>query len=126
MEIGDVYLVTDNRIDNHARVVISNPDSNPNQVVWVNFTGAEGEFRDHSCILEIGDHPWITKQTCISYKDARLVKQSDVDRWVQAGTIKKLVPVSDSVITKILEGAEATEELPGKCQRVLFDQDLIS
>ena len=65
MDIGDVYLVTDSRIDNHARVVISYPSLNPNQVVWVNFTGSEGEYRDHSCILEIGEHPWMTKRTCI-------------------------------------------------------------
>jgi len=126
MDIGDVYLVTDRRIDDHAKVVISDPSLNPNQVVWVNFTGAEGEYRDHSCILEIGDHPWIMKRTCISYKDAMFVKEADIDSLVAKGKIRKLDEVSDAVLRKIHEGAEITDELPGKYQRVLVEQNLIS
>jgi len=44
---------------------------------------------------------------------------------VATGKIRKLEVVSDAVLRKIDNGAEVTEELPGKCQRVLFDQNLI-
>ncbi|MDZ4852861.1 MAG: hypothetical protein SGI77_26540 [Pirellulaceae bacterium] len=106
MEIGDVYLPTDPRIDKHPRVVISDPDANPEAVVLVNFTGAEDEYRDHSCILEIGEHPWLRKRTCISYKDASLIEQDSFDKLLANKKMTKLQPVSNEVLTKILEGAE--------------------
>ena len=88
MEIGDVYLPTNRAIDSHPRIVISVPELNPDQVVLENFTGAEGEYRDHSCVLEVGEHPWLRKKTCISYKDASVVKQANIDKLLQNGILK--------------------------------------
>jgi len=125
MEIGDVYLPTNRVIDDHPRIVISDPDLNPVQVVLVNFTGFEGEFRDHSCIIEVGEHPWLTKKTCISYKDASVVAQVDVDKLIESGRLKLLTPVSDEVLARILSGAEISDELPNRCRRILSHQSLI-
>ncbi len=125
MEIGDVYLPTNKAIDVHPRIVISDPELNPNQVVLVNFTGFEGEFRDHSCVLEVGEYGWLTKKTCISYKDASVVNQQEFDTLYERGALKKLAPVDDSVLAKILNGAEVSDELPNKCRRILAAQNLI-
>ena len=124
MEIGDVFLPSDPRIDSHPRVVISDPEIAP--VVLVNFTGAEGEYRDHSCLLEVGEYPWLTKQTCISYKDATFVSPAQLELLESSGMFRKLAPVSDAVLKKILEGAELTDELPIKFIRALASQGLIS
>lgn len=125
MEIGDVYLPRDRNIDIHPRIVISDPELNPDQVVLVNFTGADGEYRDHSCLLEIGEHPWLKKRTCISYKDASVVKQVAVDKLLENSSLTLLAPVSDEVLEKILRGADASDYLPNKCRRILSDQSLI-
>ena len=125
MEIGDVYLPSNKAIDDHPRIVISDPELNTDKVVLVNFTGFDGEYRDHSCVLEIGEHSWLKKRTCISYKDASVVKRADVDKLIKSGGLKLLDPVSDEVLRKILAGAEATDDLPNKCRRILSDQSLI-
>ena len=126
MEIGDVYLPRNKAIDDHPRIVISDPELNPDQVVLVNITGFEGEYRDHLCVLEVGEHKWLKKKTCISYKDASVVKQADIDKLLKNGGLMLLDPVSDEVLGKILSGAEASDDLPNKCRRVLSDQSLIS
>ncbi len=125
MEIGEVYLPVNTAIDDHPRVVISDPELNPKQVVLVNFTGFDGEYRDHSCVLEVGEYDWLTKKTCISYKDASVVSESEFDELCNRGLLRKLLSVDDSVLGKILKGAEATDELPNKCRRVLASQNLI-
>jgi len=125
MEIGDVYLPTNREIDDHPRIVISDPEQNPGQVVLVNFTGFEGEYRDHSCVLEVGEHPWLIKKTCISYKDASVVTQLVIDSLIENGKLKLLAPVSDAVLGKILAGADVSDYLPNKCRRILSNQSLI-
>jgi hypothetical protein len=125
VEIGDVYLPVNRAIDDHPRIVISDPELNEDKVVLVNFTGFEGEFRDHSCVLEVGEHGWLTKRTCISYKDATVVSQKQFDELFNRKLMTKLDPVSDDVLRKILKGAEVTDELPNKCRSVLAAQDLI-
>ena len=126
MDIGDVYLPSNRAIDGHPRIVISDPELNADQVVLVNFTGFEGEYRDHSCVLEVGEYNWLKKKTCISYKDASVVKQTDVDKLLKNGALKLLAPVSNEVLGKILSGAEVSDDLPNKCRRILSDQSLIS
>ena len=125
MEIGDVYLPEDKTIDDHPRIVISDPELNSEQVVLVNFTGFDGDYRDHSCVLEIGEYDWLTKKTCISYKDACVVSQEAFDKLHECGLLKKLHAVSDSVLCKILEGAGISDELPNRCRRILAAQNLI-
>ena len=75
--------------------------------------------------MEVGEHPWLRKKTCISYKDASVVKQANVDKLLQNGSLKMLDPVSDAVFKKILEGADVSDDLPNKCRRILSDQSLI-
>jgi hypothetical protein len=125
VEIGDVFLPSDSRINEHPRVIISHPESDPNEVVLVNFTGDDEFYKDDSCIIQPSEHSWLTKPTCISYRDAKLAKESDLDHLIKNGRIRQLEPASNDLIKKILEGAEKTEFLPGKCKRVLERQGLI-
>lgn len=83
MEIGDVYLPRNKAIDDHPRIVISDPELNSDQVVLVNFTGFEGEYRDHSCVLEVGEHKWLKKKTCIPYKDASVVSRRTLTNYLK-------------------------------------------
>lgn len=126
MEIGDVFKLTDRKVNEHVFVVISHPQSNYHEVVLVNFTSYDESRKDSSCVLGPGDHSWIRKTTCISYRDARVASESQLDSLVTTGQLVPLDPASDSLLGKILSGAERTDELPGKCRRVLEQQGLIS
>jgi len=61
MRIGDVLL-----IDEHACIIISDPRKNPDQVVLTALTTHES-YKDDSCLLDVGDHPFITRLTSVSY-----------------------------------------------------------
>lgn len=129
MEIGDFFLFRSRNVNEHPFVVISMPDLDAERVVIVSLTSYDKFYheieKDGSCVLQEGDHAWIHHQTCVSYRDAKIVTHALLDQLESDGAIVKLTPVSDDLLTRILEGAQQTDELPGKCRKVLEDQDLI-
>lgn len=125
MEIGDTFLLDDRSIDPHLWVVISDPAADRERVVIVNLTSHDDLSKDSSCLLQVGDHPWVSHETCVRYKDARIVAELQLDALVKRKRLEPREPVSDELLTKILEGAERTEFLPLKCREILRLQGLI-
>lgn len=125
MEIGDAFLLDDRSIDPHLWIVISDPAADSERVVIVNLTSHDDPAKDASCILDKGDHPWITHATSVRYKDARLAAESQLDELTRTARLKPQAPVSDAVLSKIFQGAERTELLALKCRTVLVAQGLI-
>jgi hypothetical protein len=124
LNIGDTFLLCDPRVDEHLWVVISHPGENADEVVIVNLTGFE-RFKTVDCILELGDHPYITKKSCIAYEHSKCVRECDLDSFVQNGMLKPLESGDNGFLCKILEGANITDAMPNKCKRVLAQQNLI-
>lgn len=125
MEIGDAFLLEERSIDPHLWIVISDPAIDAEQVVIVNLTSHDDPAKDASCLLQAGDHLWITHATCVRYKDARVVGEAQLDNLVSKKRLRPQEPVSDDVLTKIFRGAEATSLLPLKCRKILESQCLI-
>jgi hypothetical protein len=55
----------------------------------------------------------------------RVATESQLDALVQSGALIQQAPASDSLLEKILAGAQASMFLPVKHRRILEDQDLI-
>lgn len=125
VEIGDALLLEDKSIDPHLWIVISDPAIDPDQVVIVNLTSHDDPSKDTSCVLQAGDHPWVTDATCVRYKDARIVPEAQLDELIKNKRLRPQEPVSDEMLTKIFRGAELTELLPLKCRKILQSQGLI-
>lgn len=124
MDIGDAFLLTDARIEEHLWIVISLPGEDPENVIIVSLTTLT-DWKDQSCILGPTDHPWIKHETCVSYRDAKCVPESKLDDLIKSNQLKPLAAASDVLIGKVLEGAERTDELPLKCIDVLAKQNLL-
>ena len=119
MEIGDALLLEDKSIDEHLWIVISLPQDDPDHVVIVNLTSHDSQEKDGSCVLNIGDHPWIRHATSVRYRDARITRDADLDLLVTDGKLKKLQPASKELLDKIFYGAQKTLHLPMKCANIL-------
>jgi hypothetical protein len=83
VEIGDAFLLENRTIDPHLWIVISDPSADSVNVVIVNLTSHDDPSKDASCFLQPGEHPWITHETCVRYKDARVVAESQLDVLVK-------------------------------------------
>ena len=55
-----------------------------------------------------------------------MATEGQLDKWAEGDKLKMLEAASDEMITKILEGAEKTDEMKVKFLRILSRQGLIS
>src|SRR5262245_31893923 len=88
VEIGNTFVLVNEKIDSHLWIVISEPQQDAANVVIVNLT-TWVDWKDQSCILVVGDHPWITHDSCVSYQDAKCVAEQVLDGLVVSG---RLIP----------------------------------
>ncbi len=83
-------------------------------------------YKDDSCILQLGDHPFVKHPTCVKYNG--FSKTISVEQLELVISQKKLVQkerVSQEVLQKILKGACETKFLPNCLWLVLNEQELV-
>ncbi len=54
---------------NHLWLILSDPQKDPDRIVFVNFT-SWGTLKDQSCVLDAGDHQTVQHKTCVHYRGA--------------------------------------------------------
>jgi len=104
VKAGDTFLVAspETTYDSHLWIVINDPNVNGDCVI-VNFTSWRQD-KDQACVLELGDHPYIRRKTCVNYKDAKHMDQTKLDTLVASKGLKRHDPVSQPLLQRIREG----------------------
>lgn len=108
---------------NHARVVISKTWEE-DLVVVVSVT-KYAQFKDTSCVIEVGEHECVTVRSVIGYGFAKPMTVAKLREWVHCGEIEPKRPVSKELLFRILDGAAKTKNLPIGLRSILEDQDLV-
>lgn len=118
MTPGATFHFNDRPGDGHLYAVISRP-SVP-EVVLVNLTTLRPRS-DRSCLVDPGEHPFVTRPTCVAYQYAEVVPTAILEAKLAAGILRPREPL----LMRIWEGATITRFLPLRCHQVLPDQGLI-
>jgi hypothetical protein len=108
----------------HLYMVISDPSVDSERIVLVNFTSFDVDEED-CCIAQKGEHPFLTRKSCVRYKDARITSTSAVDKLVAGGKMRQHKPLSDGLLKRVRDGASNSDFLPEGCRKILEDQELI-
>jgi hypothetical protein len=72
---------------------------------------------DTSCVLNVGDHNFITRESCASYDFARAISWSETSREIDQRKIRLRDPVSAEVIKRLQVGfvlSDETKSDPGQ------------
>jgi hypothetical protein len=88
-------FVTERHPETHSAVIVSVT------------TLAEG--KDQTIILRRGDHPFITHDSTISYRHAKIVDCRQIDAQVQAKTIEPRTACTPKLLKEIQDGLFASE-----------------
>ena len=125
MTCGDTMIVTlpQASVDSHLWIVISDPDADPDKVVIVNMTSWR-EDKDQACILNIGDHPYVSRRTCINYGGAKVVTRDGLDALMASGKVKADAKCSDALLLRIRNGVADSRMSLGIVE-VLVNQGVI-
>lgn len=124
MNLGDTFLRTDS--DRHLWVVLSDPSKDPDNVLLVNLTSWKPE-KERACILNCGDHPWVTHETCVNYNDfdAVITTLAKLHAAKDGGALKLQSPLSQKILQLILQGAAKSVRLSLEKAEILARQGLI-
>lgn len=93
----------------HLYIVLTNPHSNiffpEEHCLIVNITSIrDGVDFDDSCVLSIGDHPFIRHDSYVLYARSRLEKASDLEALIQQEKLKKKENLTQEVFERVCIG----------------------
>ena len=90
-------------------------------MVAVNIT--TDEFRaGKECMLEVGDHKWVTKKSFVSFGDAMKLEPEHVanlEKAISSGKVGQHFPMKDEVLKKIVTAAAASTALSPEFKKFL-------
>lgn len=104
--------------DDHLWIVINSPPEHGGRALIVNVStfrpGAET-----TCLIEKGEHPFVTHQSYVRYRSARETNMANLVRAVDLGKLRRHAVVSAALLTRIRSGAAASRLLPSDLRRLL-------
>ncbi len=127
MNAGDCFInVKTDRHRSHCWVIISDPDQDRDEVVIVNFTSWTDRRVDASCMIQPGEHPFVTKQTCINYREARLTSIDTIAQGIKGRVLLPIQAASPELLHRIRQGAYQSDFCEGWVIEILDRQNLLS
>lgn len=124
---GDAFLVPSGPSGSHLFIVLNDPDDFSNFgygkhlcVVSVNFSsvGAQTKF-DQSCIVQTGDHPFITRESYAYYQGLRMDRASDIKKHIDSGAWQLKEKVSQELLDKLREGLQTSTYASREFKKIL-------
>lgn len=102
---------------NHLWVVVSVASSD-GQLAIVNFTGFRpGE--DSTCLVHPGEHPFVSKLSCIKYRFARMQPVEPLRDARERRQLQQHEPVSVPLLLRIQQGALVSRFTPVVVQKAV-------
>jgi len=122
VNLGTTFLRTDS--DKHLWIVLSDPDKNPDQALLVNMTTWDAR-KEKVCLLNPGDHSWITHQTCINFGDAVVTTLPKLLAAKDGGAIKLHQPLAATILQRVLDAVASSSRISLENAELLIDQGLV-
>ncbi len=95
----------------HLHVVCTDPCKNELQLI-VSITGWTNNLCDSSCVLEVGDHTWLTKKSWVIYRKARTELAATLASGVDRGLFIPKDPMVDGVFERVCGGILSSPHTP--------------
>ena len=123
LSAGDTFMTVSKDIRDHLWFIVSDPTLDERNVLIVNLTSWKPE-KDESCILERGEHPFITHKSIISYADARVASIANLSALYEVNQIYLKEPVSATILARIRQGLRISPHAIHGHKQILEDQSL--
>ena len=95
----------------HLWIVITTPEGADGRFIMVNITTLRPNAPDTSCVLQVGDHPFIVRDSIAFYHDARewwTTSDHGYDHLFAKGDLIPQAPMIPAVLRRIQDGALAS------------------
>src|SRR5438132_6013464 len=123
MDAGATFLVP-GVVDPHLWIVLSDPRIDRENVLIVNLTTVT-RLKEQACIIERGEHPWVTHRTCVNYQDAKVVSLEKLYRLKDSGHLRLQDPLSATLLQRVRYTAALSVRIAFDKREILVKQGLI-
>lgn len=101
----------------HLYIAITDPDPN-GQFVIANVT-SQSPSKDQSCVIDVGDHPFIRQESVINYAEALITNENAVQAGARGGVLKYDAAVTPGALAKIQAGALASPQMESRVKNAV-------
>jgi len=128
MQQRDTFTVTEPGcgLDSHLWIIVSDPVEYPDQVFGLNVTTWCDGHSDNACILDVGDHPWIRRKSCIYYETPKIFINKQLDLLESKRLLTLHERLTESVFNRVLQGCMESRHLETGWVDMLVHQGVIS
>jgi hypothetical protein len=125
MVAGDSFLVPSGASGNHLFVIILGPmliqqRGRQLQVVLVNFSTIRDNVPfDNACLVDEGEHPFVTRKSFVQYRYARIDAEEHVSSMVTSGAWPRQVACTPELLIKIIAGARRSNRITNEIKGML-------
>lgn len=101
---GDTFLLTGGNVPTpHLWVILWGPVGDANAYLAVMLTSLRSHS-DRTCILDVGDHPFIRHPTSVSYRNVMRLTGERLAELAASGSARPRQPVSAAVLERLRAG----------------------
>jgi hypothetical protein len=91
------------------------------RVLFVNVTTPKHNS-DLTCVLKVGDHPFLTHDSVINYADSADATLDQVNKAISLNVFKPHAPFSADLLKRVQEGATTSQAFPPKFRKYIPPQ----
>lgn len=110
LKAGDTFFIDSGHTGKHLFVVLNDPDTVDGYgktliAVAVSFSTIYPNVpHDDSCILQAGDHEFITHPSFAYYRETRIIRSTEYVGCIKSGTYTPGKPVTADLLKKLQDG----------------------
>ena len=104
----------------HLKIVLSEPNRDKLVVVVTVTSLREAKWKDTSCVLREGDHPFIRHDSFVAFSKAQVVPALEILRKLHSGELVRKEELEPAVFDRVLAAAKASRRMRGKPKSMLF------
>lgn len=104
----------------HLYVIITSPSAVDGRFVIVNLTTKrDRRGEDHTCVLQVGDHPYIRRDSIVLYAEAYITDELTFRAVASSGKVLLEDSFTPEVLKRIQQGGIASRFTPNKIKAAL-------
>jgi uncharacterized protein YifN (PemK superfamily) len=118
-EVGDSFVLK-NSYGRHLHVIVAEASGDKDDQVMLVYLTSAKNFRDNTTIIKHGEHPFVTKQSEISwikYQSIQIVPRNQIKNEL----VVKYGKINDALLKRIQDGIEKSD-FASKEHKRLFHQ----